>query len=47
MSLREVKLRKELREENRQLKQMYANLNLEHEVLQDIVEKNSPSKRTT
>ena len=32
---------KELEEENRRLKQMYANLSLEHEVLKDIIEKNS------
>ena len=30
---------KELEEENRRLKQMYANLSLEHEVLKDIIEK--------
>jgi putative transposase len=30
---------KELEEENRRLKQMYANLSLEHEVLKDILEK--------
>jgi putative transposase len=35
----EVKRMKELEEENRRLKQMYANLSLEHEVLKDIIEK--------
>jgi len=30
---------KELEEENRRLKQMYADLSLEHKVLKDIVEK--------
>jgi putative transposase len=30
---------KELEEENRQLKEMYAELSLEHKVLKDIVEK--------
>ena len=39
MSLSEVKRMKELEEENRRLKQMYANLSLEHEVLKDIIEK--------
>jgi putative transposase len=31
-----------LEEENRRLKQMYANLSLEHEVLKDIIEKKLP-----
>ncbi len=39
MSISEVKRMKELEEENRRLKQMYANLSLEHEVLKDIIEK--------
>ena len=49
MSISEVKRMKELEEENRRLKQMYANLSLEHEVLKDIIPfgKNSPSKGTT
>jgi len=34
-----LKRLKELEEENRRLKQMYANLSLEHQVLKDIVEK--------
>ena len=39
MRVSEVKRMKELEEENRRLKQMYANLSLEHEVLKDIIEK--------
>jgi len=35
MSVSELKRMKELEEENRRLKQMYANLSLEHEVLID------------
>lgn len=34
-----LKRLKELEEENRRLKQMYANLSLEHQVLKEIVEK--------
>jgi putative transposase len=34
-----LKRLKELEEENRRLKQMYANLSLEHAVLNDIIEK--------
>ncbi len=33
---------KELEEENRRLKQMYADLSLQHEVLKDIIEKKLP-----
>ena len=39
MSVGELRRLKELEEENRRLKQMYANLSLEHEVLKDIIEK--------
>ena len=39
MSLSEVKRMKDLEEENRRLKEMYANLSLEHEILKDILEK--------
>ena len=46
MSVSELKRLKELEEENRRLKQMYANLSLEHEVLKDIIEKNSEARRT-
>jgi len=42
MSISELKRLKELEEENRRLKQMYANLSLEYEVLKDIVEKKLP-----
>ncbi len=39
MSVSDLKRLKELEEENRRLKHMYANLSLEHEVLKDIIEK--------
>jgi putative transposase len=39
MTVSELKRLKELEEENRRLKQLYANLSLEHEALQDIIEK--------
>ena len=39
MSVSELKRLRELEEENRRLKQMYANLSLEHEALKDIIEK--------
>ena len=39
MSVSELKRLKELEEENRRLKQMYANLSLQYEVLKDIIEK--------
>jgi putative transposase len=39
MSVSELKRLKELEEENRRLKQMYANLRLEHAALKDIIEK--------
>jgi len=39
MSVSELKRLRELEEENRRLKQMYANLSLEHAALKDIVEK--------
>ncbi len=42
MAVSELKRLKELEEENRRLKQMYANLSLEHEVLKDIIEKKLP-----
>jgi putative transposase len=34
-----LKRQKELEEENRKLKEMYADISLKHKVLQDIVEK--------
>ena len=39
MSVSELKRLKELEEENRRLKQMYANLSLEYEALKDVIEK--------
>ena len=39
MEVSDVKRLKELEEENRRLKQMFADLSLQHEALKDIVEK--------
>jgi len=39
MEVSQLQHLKELEEENRKLKQMYADLSLEHKVLKDIVEK--------
>ena len=39
MEASDIKRLKELEAENRRLKQMYANLCLEHEALKDIIEK--------
>ncbi len=39
MEASDIKRLKDLESENRKLKQMYANLSLEHEVLKDIIEK--------
>lgn len=39
MEASDVKRLKELEEENRRLKQMYAELSLDHKILKDIVEK--------
>ena len=39
MEVSHLRRLKELEEENRKLKQMYADLSLEHKVLKDIVEK--------
>ena len=39
MDLADAKRLKELEEENRRLKQMYADLSLDHKILKDIVEK--------
>jgi len=38
---------KELEEENRRLKRMYADLSLDHMILKDIIEKNFPDPRET
>jgi putative transposase len=39
MEASDIKRLKELEEENRRLKQMYANLSLEHTILKDIIDK--------
>jgi putative transposase len=39
MEASDIKRLKELEDENRQLKQMYAELSLQHKVLKDIIEK--------
>ena len=39
MEASEIKRLKDLEDENRRLKQMYADLSLEHTILKDIVEK--------
>ena len=39
MNETELRRLRNLEEENRRLKQMYANLSLDHEILKDIVEK--------
>jgi len=39
LDVSQLRRMKELEEENRKLKQMYANLSLEHEILRDIIEK--------
>ena len=39
MQLQEVQRLKQLEEENRRLKQMYAELSLDYKILKDVVEK--------
>jgi putative transposase len=39
MEASDIKRLKDLEDENRRLKQMYADLSLEHTILKDIVEK--------
>lgn len=39
MSGKELKRLKELKDENRRLKQMYANLSLDHQMAKEIIEK--------
>ena len=39
MEASDIKRLKELEEENRRLKQMYADLSLDHKILKDIIEK--------
>ncbi len=41
MELSQVRRLKELKEENRKLKQMYAELSLVNKILKDVIEKNS------
>jgi putative transposase len=47
MEASEIKRLKELEEENRRLKQRYAELSLDHKMLKDIVEKSCKACRTT
>lgn len=39
MAVSDIKRLKELEEENRRLKQMYAELSLDHKILKDVIEK--------
>ena len=39
MEVADLKRLKELEEENRRLKQMYADLSLNHKILKDVIEK--------
>ena len=41
MEIADIRKLKELTDENRRLKQMYADLSLKHEALKDIIEKSS------
>lgn len=42
MSVSDVKRMKALEEENQRLKQMYADISLEHRILKDVLEKKFP-----
>ena len=44
MDVSQVKRLKELEEENRNLKQMYADLALDNRILRDVIEKNSRAR---
>ena len=44
MDVNQVRRLKELEEENRKLKQMYADLALDNRILRDVIEKNSRSR---
>lgn len=44
MEISQVKKMKELEEENRRLKQMYADLSLDYRILKDVIEKNSRAR---
>lgn len=47
MEASDVKRLKELEEENRRLKQMYAERSLDHTLLKDVIEKNCKASRLT
>ena len=47
MEVADLKRLKELEEENRRLKQMYADLSLDHKILKDVVEKSCKARRAT
>mgnify|MGYP007013947457 CR=1 FL=1 len=44
MDVSQVKHLKELEEENRKLKQMYANLALDNQILKEVIGKNSEAR---
>ena len=44
MEVSQVRRLKELEEENRKLKQMYAELALDNKILKDVIEKNSRAR---
>lgn len=44
MDVSQVKRLKELEEENRKLKQMYADLALDNQILRDVIEKNCKAR---
>ena len=45
MSVSELTRLKELEQENRKLKEMFANLSLEHQILKEVIEKNRTADR--
>ena len=45
MSVSELTKLKELEQENRKLKEMFANLSLEHQILKEVIEKNRTADR--
>jgi putative transposase len=45
MELSDLKRLKALEDENRRLKQMYADMSLEHRILKDVIEKKFPGLR--
>jgi putative transposase len=47
MTASDIKKPKELEDENRRLKRMYADLSLQHEALKDVVEKSFEASRET